>query len=104
MGIPRIYPWGGCQDRSWEFNFKSLEEIVKKFEEASGLNIKYGWHRPEKIGETVRAILEGKNTIEKLLNSAKWGVKQAEQNKEALQGYVDILEKVLSVDNPEGQA
>lgn len=82
-------------DKGWESNFHNLQERVHLYEQASGLSIEYGWHRAEKVGEIVKAILEGKQEIKQLLSSAKWGVKQAERNKEALQEYVDILTKVM---------
>jgi ribosome biogenesis protein Tsr3 len=90
-------------DGGWESNFKNLQERVEAYEKASGLSIEYGWNRPEKVGETVRALLEGPKEIKQLLSSAKWGVNQAERNKEALQRYVEILEKVVNIRKPEEQ-
>jgi hypothetical protein len=81
-------------DSSWEKNFKSLEEKVKLFEEASGLQIQYGWHN-EKLGKTVDALRKSKQEIKQMLRDTTWGISQAEKIKECLQGYREILETVI---------
>jgi hypothetical protein len=80
-------------DKSWESNFRSLQEHVHKFEQASGLKIEYGW-QSEKIGGMVRLLLDGNAEIDRVLNQSKWGLRQAESNKQALEKQIAILEQV----------
>lgn len=57
------------QDRK---NHNELYARVKKFEEASGVSIRYGWEKPEKIGEAVRYVLHGEMPVGKLKQVMSW--------------------------------
>jgi hypothetical protein len=81
-------------DSGWEKNFKSLEEKVKLFENASGLQIEYGWNNA-KLGETVNALLKSKEKLKRVLDDTTWGITRAEQIKKCLQESKEIMEKVL---------
>lgn len=56
-----------------------LKENMEKFQEASGLDLsqlEWGWNKPEKIGEAVKQVLDGRNTqikeeLERLLIKSK---------------------------------
>ena len=83
------------QDGTYEKAYRELRERVQAFEEASGVDVQYGW-KVEKIGEAVRAIMSGDSEIKRLLSQARYGVQSAERLKTELQNHADILESVLS--------
>jgi hypothetical protein len=89
LGQKRTY------DSSWEKNFKTLEEKVKHFEEASGLQIQYGWNNAQ-LGEAVKALLGSKSELKRALGNATWGIKQADDLRESFQKYKEVLEKVIN--------
>jgi hypothetical protein len=82
-------------DSSWEKNFKSLEEKVKLFEEASGLQIQYGWNNA-KIGEAVNAIVNADQKLKNLLSDVTWGLRKSDEIKQVLAQYEEILKKIVN--------
>jgi len=80
----------------YEKYYHELKEKVESFEKASGLEIRYGWQQPDKIGSTVRILLDGNAGIRSVLDHAKWGVSQTERIKAQLEKQVAILEKAMT--------
>lgn len=59
----------GKKDSTWEAerdkkHLNDLREKVKAFEAASGIEIQYGWNKAERIGDAVKAILNGHHSAE----------------------------------------
>jgi hypothetical protein len=50
---------------SWKSRFTALDEIVKKYEAASGLNISSGWINPSKVGAAVRRLMDEESVMER---------------------------------------
>ena len=53
------------------------------FEKASGLNIQYGWGKPERIGEIVKLIIEAEtHPLKRILDTAKYNFSKTEDLKD----------------------
>jgi hypothetical protein len=84
-----------AQDAYYEKQYKELDEKVQSFEKASGLNIKYGWNKPEKIGEVVKILLNGNAPLNKILDTAKYNLSKTEDLKNEIEKQIKILENSL---------
>lgn len=91
-GVERKISGQTYQLESVSENYKTLQDNIRKFEKASGLNLsalQYGWKKPEKIGDAVRAVLNGEaGKIEDQLDRLR-GVA-----KSILEGIEDALKEV----------
>ena len=83
-------------DRSWEKLYKDLDENVKAFETASGLQIKHGWPSPEKIGGAVRTLLDAPSSIRSTAAQARRTLETVERIKTSLQKQVEALDQISS--------
>jgi len=83
------------QDAYYEKQYKELDEKVQSFEKASGLNIKYGWNKPEKIGEVVKILLNGNAPLKRILDTAKYNLTKTEDLKNEIEKQIKILENSL---------
>lgn len=68
-----------------------LFKRVREFEAASGLNISRGWQGGQKIGEAVKAVLNG--GLERQAESARHALNLIENCQQGLQALVDALPK-----------
>jgi hypothetical protein len=82
-------------DKGWESNFKDLQERVRLYEEASGLNIQYGWQKAEKIGAVVKILLDGNAPLKRILDTAKYNLSKTEDLKNEIEKQIKILEGTM---------
>ena len=83
------------QDAYYEKQYTELHEKVEAFEKASGLNIQYGWQKPEKIGEVVKLLLDGNAHLKRLLDTAKYNLNKTEDLKTEIEKQIKVLENVM---------
>ena len=84
------------KDAFWEKEHKELTEKVEAFEKASGLNIKWGWHKPEKVGTIVKLLLEGEAPLKRILDTAKYNLSKTEDLKTEIEKQIKVLEAAMS--------
>ena len=75
--------------------YKSLQEQVHAFEDASGLQIEYGWPEKEKIGGIVKQILSGSKNLQSLLNDVNFSIRNADRLKDTLEAHAKELQTVI---------
>jgi hypothetical protein len=80
----------------YENQYKELHEKIELFEKASGLNIQYGWPKPDKVGSIVKLILDGDAPLKKLLGTAKYNLREAESLQEVIKKQVAVLESAMA--------
>ena len=78
-------------------NTKHCIDKVDEFEKASGLNIQYGWHKPEKIGDIVKLFLDGNAPLKRILDTAKYNLSKTEDLKKEIEKQIMVLESALSI-------
>ena len=83
----------------YEKLYKELQEKVKKFENAAGLNIEYGWNI-EKIGETVKMLMDGDAPLKRILDTAKYNLRKTEDLKVEMERQIKVLESAMSRTHP----
>jgi len=89
----------GVKSTSYDWYKKQYDKIteqVEKFEEASGLSIRYGSTPPEKIGSLVNAILKGEAQLERLLRDVRYSLKHTDQLKETLEEQAKTIEDFIT--------
>lgn len=79
----------------YEKVYKSLQEQVHAFEDASGLQIEYGWPEKEKIGGIVNQILSGSKNLQSLLNDVNFSIRNADRLKDTLEAHAKELQTVI---------
>jgi hypothetical protein len=80
----------------YEQQYKELSDKVDLFEKASGLQIKYGWRKPEKVGAIVNLLLEGNIGLKKILDTAKYTLSRTEDLKVEIEKQVKVLESAMA--------
>lgn len=80
----------------FERYYKELAEKVEAFDKASGLQIRYGWHKPDKVGAVVNLLLGGSAGLQQVLNTAKHNLRNTESLKEAIEKQIGILEHAIA--------
>jgi hypothetical protein len=84
------------QDAYYEKHYKELYDKVEAFEKASGLNIQYGWQKPDKIGEIVKILLDGNAPLKRILDTAKYNLSKTEDLKTEIEKQIKILESTMA--------
>ena len=83
------------QDAYWEKEYKTLQDKVDEFEKGSGLNIRYGWHKPEKIGPIVKLVMDGNAPLKRILDTAKYNLSKTEDLKTEIEKQIKVLESAM---------
>ena len=84
------------QDAYWEKEYKTLQDKVDEFEKGSGLNIRYGWHKPEKIGPIVKLVMDGNAPLKRILDTAKYNLSKTEDLKTEIEKQIKVLESAMA--------
>ncbi len=84
------------KDAFWEKEHKELLEKVTAFDKASGLNIQWGWQKPEKVGTIVKLLLEGEAPLKRILGTAKYNLSKTEDLKTEIEKQIKVLEAAMS--------
>jgi hypothetical protein len=79
----------------WRKSYEELRVKVEAFEKASGLNVQYGWSKPEKIGSIVKLILDGNAPLKRILDTAKYNLSKTEDLKTEIEKQIKVLEATL---------
>jgi hypothetical protein len=87
----------------WEKEFRELDEKVKVFQEASGLNIKHGWQKPEKVGAIVKLLLDGEAPLKRILDTAKYNLSKTEDLKTEIEKQIKVLESAMAGGPPSSE-
>ena len=82
-------------DAYWEKEYTALRDKVEAFEKASGLNIQYGWQKPDKIGAVVKMLLDGNAPLKRILDTAKYNLSKTEDLKNEIEKQIKILESTM---------
>ena len=90
------------QGAYYEKQYRELYDKVEAFEEASGLNIQYGWQKPDKIGEIVKILLDGNAPLKRILDTAKYNLSKTEDLKTEIEKQIKVLEVAMVGTQPEG--
>jgi hypothetical protein len=80
----------------WEKEHKELQESVDAFEKASGLNIRRGWQKPEKVGAIVKLLLQGEAPLKRILDTAKYNLSKTEDLKIEIEKQIKVLESAMA--------
>ena len=83
------------QDHFYEKQYTELHDKVMAFEKSAGLNIQYGWQKPEKIGAVVKLILDGNVPLKRILDTAKYNLSKTEDLKIEIEKQIKVLENVM---------
>lgn len=84
----------------WEKEYKNLETSVKAFDDASGLQIRHGWNKPEKVGGIVKLLLDGDTPLKRILDTAKYNLSKTEDLKVEIEKQIKVLEAAM-IDSPD---
>lgn len=79
----------------YEKQYTELHERVTAFEKAAGLNIQYGWQKPEKIGGVVKAIIDGQAPLKRILDTAKYNLTKTEDLKKEIEKQIEVLHQAM---------
>ncbi len=88
----------------YQDQYDKMMEKVTAFEKASGLNIQYGWQKPEKIGAIVKLIMDGDAPLKRILDTAKYNLSKTEDLKTEIEKQIKILETALVSSSTEDEA
>lgn len=83
------------QDAYYEKQYTELHDKVEAFEKASGLNIQYGWQKPDKIGAVVKVLLDGNAPLKRILETAKYNLSKTEDLKTEIEKQIKVLESAI---------
>lgn len=83
------------QSAYWEKTYNELHEKTQAFEKASGLNIEYGWQKPDKIGSIVKMIMDGDAPLKRILDTAKYNLSMTEDLKIEIEKQIKVLESAM---------
>lgn len=72
---------------------KRLEQIIREYETASGLNIRSGWMHPAKVGAAVHRLMNEANVMERYKEDLKHVAGRARDIAEAVERQLAELEK-----------
>ena len=79
----------------YEDQYNKLVNKVVAFEKASGLNIQYGWAKPDRIGEIVKLIIGGDAPLKRILDTAKYNLSKTEDLKMEIEKQIKVLEGAM---------
>ncbi len=79
----------------YEDQYNKLMEKITAFEKASGLNIQYGWRKPEKVGAIVKMIMDGDAPLKRILDTAKYNLSKTEDLKTEIEKQIKVLESAM---------
>jgi hypothetical protein len=79
----------------YEKSYRTLLGKVEEYEKASGLDIRYGWTSPDKIGGIVSQILSGDKNLKSILHDVHFSLKSNERLKTLLEEQAKELEAFL---------
>ena len=83
-------------DDRYENYYKELKANVDAYEKASGLQIQYGWAKPEKVGAIVKLLLEGNAGIKRLLDTAKYNLTKTNDLKDEIEKQIKVIEAAIA--------
>jgi hypothetical protein len=84
------------KDVYWEKEHKDLKEKVDAFEKASGLNIQWGWSKPEKVGAIVKLLLDSEAPLRQILQTAKYNLSKTEDLKAEMERQIKVIESAMA--------
>lgn len=84
----------------YEKQYKQLNEKVQAYEKASGLDIEYGWKKPDKVGAIVKLLLDGNAGLKRILDTAKYNLSKTDDLKAEIEKQIKVIEASM-VGNPE---
>jgi hypothetical protein len=79
----------------WHELYDKLYEKVRAFDEASGLQITFGWQKPDKIGSIVKLLLDGNAPFKRILDTAKYNLSKTEDLKIEIEKQIKVLEAAM---------
>lgn len=90
--------------QAWEIeNLKKkmaeLEKAVKDFEDASGVQIRSGWHDRPKIGAAVKRVLSDENILKKFRSDIEFALKRVETIQQELSRQFAALDGEVKQEN-----
>jgi hypothetical protein len=80
----------------YEDQYNKLIEKIRAYEKASGLEIQYGWQKPEKVGAIVKLIMEGEAPLKRILDTAKYNLSKTEDLKTEIGKQIKVLESAMA--------
>jgi len=86
----------------YEDQYNKLVDKVVAFEKASGLNIQYGWGKPERVGEIVKLIMNHDAPLKRILDTAKYNLSKTEDLKTEIERQIKVLESAMVGQKTEG--
>jgi hypothetical protein len=81
---------------NYEKQYRELHDKIAAFEKTSGLNIQYGWSKPEKVGVIVKMLLDGDAPLKRILETAKYNLSKTVDLKTEIEKQIVVLETALS--------
>lgn len=82
--------------QDWEKQYRELQEKVDAFDKASGLNIRYGWGKTEKIGRAVQLLLDGDRDIKDMLRHLEYACTRFADTKESIEKQMEVVKQYLA--------
>jgi hypothetical protein len=80
----------------WEKEYRELKETMDAFEKTSSIEIRHGWHKPEKIGAVVKLLLDGDAPLKRIMDTAKYNLQKTEDLKAVIEKQINVLEAAMA--------